>query len=384
MANERTKTIALKDLGEAVTGKTLSCTDADTVVSMIDKITAEYSGGDPKADEYTQNAYDVCEEKGATMPEEKTLANLADCIETIPSATIIPPEAGTLTGIVVGTYPTKTVYTEGEELDLSGLTIIATYSNGYEYDVTNNCTYTVNNPVTYYDTKIVVTFETSTLDIPITVNGIPVLIPEGTRALYHLDGNLKNEITGTNTGGNYSSTSGKFGQAQGNMGVAFNDTGCDALSTAVYTLEFWMKPTATNVPIYVAKNSATSGSIFLVTANSQFNPSLASPYLGDDFSVAGTHTSVATLPSWELNVWHHVAVTYNEGTWTIFVDGKKLSYGSVRTSGSGYASSIRYFMSASSVNATSYVTMVDEVCAYDSIKYTTDFEPPHAPYYINN
>ena len=29
-------------------------------------------------------AYAACEAKGATMPEEKTLANLANCIESIP------------------------------------------------------------------------------------------------------------------------------------------------------------------------------------------------------------------------------------------------------------------------------------------------------------
>jgi hypothetical protein len=381
MANERTKTIALKDLGEAVTGKTLSCTDADTVVSMIDKITAEYSGGDPKADEYTQNAYDVCEEKGATMPEEKTLANLADCIESIPSATIIPPEAGTLTGIVVGTYPTKTVYTEGEELDLSGLTIIATYSNSYEYDVTNNCTYTVNNPVTYYDTKIVVTYETSTLDIPITVNGIPVLIPEGTRALYHLDGNLKNEITGTNASGTYTPITGKFENAQGARGVAFVDSGVpNAITTPACTMEFWIKPVNKGYPIYAAKNSGTSGSIIMITGRNEFDPSAHSPYMGDEFCITGTHTSVATLPSWDLNIWHHVAITFSFGIWTMFIDGKKLSYGPLKSD----VTAIRYLLNAPSADSYQTYTYMDEVCTYDSIKYTTDFEPPHAPYYINN
>ena len=67
MANERTKTIALKDLGEAVTGKTLSCTDADTVVSMLDKITAEYSDVTPSGD------YSTTEQRIGTWVDGKPL-----------------------------------------------------------------------------------------------------------------------------------------------------------------------------------------------------------------------------------------------------------------------------------------------------------------------
>lgn len=43
MANEKTKAQALKDLGEKVTGKTL--TSDNTIVGMLDQITDNYSGG---------------------------------------------------------------------------------------------------------------------------------------------------------------------------------------------------------------------------------------------------------------------------------------------------------------------------------------------------
>lgn len=43
MANEKTKAQALKELGEKITGKTL--TSDNTVVGMIDQITNNYSGG---------------------------------------------------------------------------------------------------------------------------------------------------------------------------------------------------------------------------------------------------------------------------------------------------------------------------------------------------
>ena len=40
---------------------------------------------DPHQDEYIAACYSACEEKGATLPEEQTLANLAECIASIPT-----------------------------------------------------------------------------------------------------------------------------------------------------------------------------------------------------------------------------------------------------------------------------------------------------------
>lgn len=39
---DRTKIDALKDLGEKITGKTLTITDDDTIVTVLDKITENY------------------------------------------------------------------------------------------------------------------------------------------------------------------------------------------------------------------------------------------------------------------------------------------------------------------------------------------------------
>lgn len=45
MAYVRTKVDALKDLGEKVTGQTIGVEENETIVGVLDKITAEYSGG---------------------------------------------------------------------------------------------------------------------------------------------------------------------------------------------------------------------------------------------------------------------------------------------------------------------------------------------------
>lgn len=153
------------------------------------------SGGGGANPQQVEAAYDACEDKGATIPEEKTLANLADCIETIPGQIVIPPEAGTLVSLVVGTLP-KVAYVEDDPLDLSGMVILGNYSNGGQYDVTPNCTITANNPVLYTDTKITATLDGVTLNIPITVTGKPVKAPTSTTALYHVDSSLESETQG--------------------------------------------------------------------------------------------------------------------------------------------------------------------------------------------
>lgn len=46
MSDARTKVDALKDLGEKITGKTITIDENETIVSIIDKITENYDGGD--------------------------------------------------------------------------------------------------------------------------------------------------------------------------------------------------------------------------------------------------------------------------------------------------------------------------------------------------
>ena len=60
----------------------------------------------------------------------------------VTKSTEIPLNVGhSLSSISVSTMPTKTVYTSGEQLDLTGIVVTALYSDGQLSDVTNSCTF---------------------------------------------------------------------------------------------------------------------------------------------------------------------------------------------------------------------------------------------------
>ena len=324
-------------------------------------------------------AYDACEDKGATIPEEQTLANLADCIETIPGQIVIPPEAGALVNLVVGTLP-KVAYVEDDPLDLSGMVILGNYSNGGQYDVTPNCTITANDPVLYTDTQIVVSLDEVTLNIPITVTGEPVKAPDSVIALYHLDNNLKDEVTSeTATGAPGSYVSGKF--STGAQGVNNNNykllpvnISANDLQTNDYTIEMWIKCTATNfnsvsrykndtdTALLFASDNVTSAGLRLRTESSSWDQGLASSCSVD-----------TTFPNYNANVFHHLALVIKHGTYVAYLDGKKACHGNVNS----YANSAFYRLYPSGSNA-----HFDEIMICAEARYLTDFEPPHGPYYI--
>lgn len=349
-------------------------------------------GGDPHEAEYTAAAYDVCEQKGATMPAEETLANLANCIDTIPSATIIPPEAGTLTGILLGSMPTKTTYTEGEALDLTGCVILGEYSNGYEYDVTQRCTFTCNDPVTYYDTKIVVTLDTFSLDIAITVNGLPVQAPAETVGLWHFDDHTdKNEVNGKGTSPSglvnpqsVSVSAGKFNDGTSGASVVYyNYNNCLQLSNAEssqinnaeFTFELWFYSGAygtnkSTLSVHFASGNNTSSSIkFTIDGTGAM-----------DFS--GTSTSlmpnmVTTSTTIDLTKWHHFAFVINKTDRKVYIDGN------LAVSSSGNITSTNGALKFIDDNVVTRI-YIDEVLMTESVKYSSDFEPPHGPYYLAN
>lgn len=162
---------------------------------------------------------------------------------------VVPPEAGTLTGLLIGSMPTKTAYVEGERLDLSGLVVLGTYSSGFDYDVTGDCTFVCNDPVTIYDKKIVAQYQGYSLDIAITVAGLPVAAPADTVMLYHFNDNLKEEVSNTTTSGSANYLVGKFGKGlQPTQYVAFKTLNWDTNYTATgsFTIEFWVKNPSTS------------------------------------------------------------------------------------------------------------------------------------------
>lgn len=98
---------------------------------------------------------------GGKPEEEKTVTAGTSVIEVLPSSgktmkkvTINPAPIPTE---IILTSPTKTSYTAGENLDLTGLTVKAKFSDGTEQDITSECTFSpANGTVLYEDTSEVI------------------------------------------------------------------------------------------------------------------------------------------------------------------------------------------------------------------------------------
>lgn len=94
-------------------------------------------------------------------------------------ATITVNPALILSSIAITTPPTKTVYTEGETFDPTGMVVTATYSDSSTGDVTASCTYTpsTSTALTTSDTEITVSYTENAVEKTttqaITVNALP-------------------------------------------------------------------------------------------------------------------------------------------------------------------------------------------------------------------
>lgn len=310
---------------------------------------------------------------------------------------VIPPDAGTLVDLLIGTLPTKTTYVEGDALDLSGCVILAEYSNGYQYDVTADCTFTCNDPVTYNDTKIVVSYTdggvTETLDIPITVAGLPVAAPASTVALHHLNNDLTNAVPNGNditlyTGVTISYSSGKFGLALSRISsyaavVVDSDMPFADFQTKSFTWELWIKSTSASGDTYnnilgnikfvkdVTAQNASSNLFYLNTSNNKLT-------LNNYLRNQSADVIYQTCPTTTTTDWVHVALVCDQGAWKIFINGTLMSEGLIASSASSYPREAFAFTS------TSNNFVIDEVLCCNEAKYVTNFAPNHGPYYIPN
>ena len=80
----------------------------------------------------------------------------------------VNPVKSTLTGIEVTTPPTKTVYSEGERFDPTGMVVTATYADGTTLPVND---YTVDKmTLAVGDTVVTLTYDGQTATVPVTVN----------------------------------------------------------------------------------------------------------------------------------------------------------------------------------------------------------------------
>lgn len=166
------------------------------------------------------------------------------------------------TGIEITSPPTKTTYNAGENLNLTGIAVTATFSDGSTQDVTSECTFSpASGTVIYEDTAKItanwtwedtITYSTSQ---PITVKrvltGIEITSPP-IKATYYKGESL--DLSGTvvtatfNSGASEDVTSGcSFSPAAGS---ALSSYGTVAI-TASYTENGVTKTATTNVTVTV-------------------------------------------------------------------------------------------------------------------------------------
>ena len=86
---------------------------------------------------------------------------------TITSQETDPEPEKTLTGISVVSGPTKTIYTEGERFNTSGMVVRATYSDGSSKDITNY-TVTPNGALSTGDRYVTISYEEGNVSKQVT------------------------------------------------------------------------------------------------------------------------------------------------------------------------------------------------------------------------
>lgn len=327
---------------------------------------------------YLDSAYDKIFEKNGTIPEHRNMQNLTNAIDSIAGGTIVPPEYGTLTGIALESLPNKLTYLEGENFNPQGCVVIGTYSGGYAIDVTGNCTFIVPTPLLYNTTSVTVSLETFTLTIPITVESVPVPAPASSMLLYHFNDNLVNEVTQETTSGSASYVQGKFGKAmlgkpggENNVFLPTNIVNSN-FTNQNYTFECWVKsdsPSIGGIGILASSNSSDFYYLLAQTTDITQNgviPSTGSRGFFSDYTID-------SIPSSFLGtVWNHIAITFFNRKYEIFLNGVKVTHGNI---GNIDMKSLRL------TNQFNY-TYFDEVLFTNNRKYVDTFIPNHAPYYI--
>lgn len=69
----------------------------------------------------------------------------------------------------------KTEYSEGEYFNLAGYKIVAVYTNLTEQDITSQCTFSPNRPLTLEDTEIIIYYKEKTFTIGIQVSTAQII-----------------------------------------------------------------------------------------------------------------------------------------------------------------------------------------------------------------
>jgi len=146
-------------------------------------VTASYSNGSSK----TVTGYTASPANGAILNTEGTQAitvsyTEGNIVKTAGVTVTVNPAPVLLDKIVITSNPGKTVYTKGEALDITGLTVTASYSNGSSKAVTGYTTSQVNGAILNKEGTQTITVSytegniVKTAGFSVTVNPLPVLL----------------------------------------------------------------------------------------------------------------------------------------------------------------------------------------------------------------
>ena len=131
-------------------------------------LTATYSDGTTKeiTEGFTVTGFDsaTAGEKTVTVTYEGFTATFKVTVKT-----------PTITGITIKTQPGKTEYWVGEELDATGLTLTATYSDGSTKEITEGFTVSGFDSATAGEQTVTITYENFTATFTVTVKEQPVI-----------------------------------------------------------------------------------------------------------------------------------------------------------------------------------------------------------------
>ncbi len=142
----------------------------------------------------TENGFYRIQSDGVLNAERSSLASAweydfdsmyayisADYVSVANTGTVEEPKPAELTGITIAQAPAKTVYTEGETPDMTGMQVTAQFSDGTETDVTADVTYPTE-ALTAGTTVITVSYTkdgvTVSADQAVTVNAAEVPVEE--------------------------------------------------------------------------------------------------------------------------------------------------------------------------------------------------------------
>ena len=184
--------------------------------------------------------------------------------------------------------------------------------------------------------------------------------------------------TWTPTSATISTTQSKFGGASAYFGASSQAKivgPAFPYGSSNWTVEFFYYYTG------VEPSSATFFDMTAISGGTdtvQFN---SAEVIGVYLKPGGTQMSFASSPlGWTHNSWHHVAVTRNGSTVTLWCDG--VSAGTMTVSGS-LATSNAFWINNQNFGTTHYSTMsyIDEFRVTVGVcRYTTTFSPPTAPF----